>query len=216
MNAAATLDILMGRLGRSSASLRANALKEMTHIQQTKLEGGATLPWFLITEDAETVTTIGERRIKLPSDFIREVDEKPLVYKISDAVDRKLVKKPYDDLMKEYGDEASGPPEKYSVRGHYIMLFPKPDAEYTILFPGYYARQITPQDADSSENEWFKWANDVILAETGLVMASQYLKDPDLSELFRSMIQDARQRLFVSEVAREEANRDRDMDEDNL
>lgn len=214
MNVAATLDILMGRLGRNSTALRASALKEMTHAQQTKLEGGATLPYFIITENANTTTNLLDRRVRLPSDFIREVDEKPLVRKLDGAEDVVLKKASYDALVAKYGEETVGPPEAYAVRGHYIMLFPKPDIEYTIEFPGYYAKQTAPIDSVSSENEWFKWANDLIVSEAGFIMASQYLKDPDLTQLFTGMIADARNRLFRMEVAREEANRNRFMDEE--
>lgn len=212
MNVKATLDLLMKRLGnRTAPGLRESALLELQDVQENDLEGGATLPWFIITENATTKTKVDERRVALPSDFIREVEEKDFTKVVVDGVDVRLVKMGWDEAMAEFGDEAKGPPQAYVLRGNYFMLFPKPDAEYTLKLPGYYARQEAPIDSEASENGWFKWASDLMLAKAGLVMSSMYLKDPDLVQVFTGLLQRAEKRLFVAEVARQEANREREL-----
>lgn len=207
------LDLLMSRLGnRTEPSLRAICLSEMVLAQQTALEGGDQLFWFLITEDATAVTEVDERRVELPSDFIREVDEeKPLLYVPSDDTDEiQLIKKAYDEALSHYGSTAEGPPEVYALRGDYLMIFPKPDDVYTLKFPGYYARQTVVSDT-GTENAWTINAPDLLLAETGVVVATQHLQNPDKATLFLAQVARARERLVKLETAREEANRNRRM-----
>lgn len=215
MQGSKVLDLLMSRLGnRTEPALRATCLLEMQLAQEAQLEGGATLPWFLITEDATVSTTTGERRVEVPEDFIREVDqEKPLYYRPSDgSADVKLTKGSYEELMDWYKSDAEGAPEKYALRGDYFMLFPKPDAAYTLVLPGYYARQTAPADS-SVENKWLKWAADLMVAATGEVMCIQHLQSDNtaLMSSFVAMKKIAYDRLTMMEAAREEANRDRRM-----
>lgn len=215
MNVSKSLDLLMARLGnRTATGLRASCLREMQFFQENELEGGALLPWFIITENATTTTEINERRVKVPADFIREADEKELLRVVDGENDRPLVKGSWDDLLREYGDEATGAPEKYCLRGNYFMLFPKPDAEYTLKLPGYYAKQDSPVDSTSSENAWFKWVSDQLVAGTGLVIATSYLKDPELIQTFTTLLSMAKDRFQRMEVAREEANMNRSMGDD--
>lgn len=215
MNVKQTIDIVMGRLGnRTAAGLREKVLLEMRECQENDLEGGATLPWFIITENATTKTTAGERRVSLPPDFIREVEEKDFIQVLDGENDVRLVKMGYDRAIAEFGDEASGQPQAYVLRGNYFLLFPVPDAEYTLKLPGYYARQDIPIDSESSENAWFKNQSDYLLAKAGLTVASLYLKDPEVVAVFDSLLKRAERRIFVAEVARQEANRERNQGED--
>lgn len=210
MNVQKSIDIVMGRLGnRTAPPLRAKILNEMDFCQQNDLEGGATLPWFIITENAITNTKVGERRIALPPDFIREAEEKDPVKVVAGGEDVRLVKMGYDQALEEFGDESVGPPQAYALRGNYFLLFPIPDDIYQLKIPGYYARQDPPIDSEASENAWFRWASDLLVAKSGLVVASMYLKDPDLVQVFTVLLQQAQDRLFKMEVAREEANRER-------
>lgn len=209
MNAKAALDVLMGRLARSAPGLRASALNEMNVLQQTELEGGPELYWFLISEDATGQTVADERRVRLPSDFIREVDEKPLVSILDGEDDVKLIKADYEDAMIEFGTEAKGEPKVYCLRGDYLVFFPKPDDAYQLKLPGYYAKQPLIIDDVSFENAWLKWASDLLIAGTGLVIAGSYLKDPELAQLFAGQKLVAQDRLNKLATAREEANRER-------
>jgi len=213
MNVKDTLDLLMKQLGnRKDPEFRETCLKQMTVIQQN-LEGMAQLPWFLISEEATTVTTPGERRILLPQDFIREVEEQPLTLDLVDETedDVKIHRFGYDEAFHEFGTAASGKPFVYTIRGFYILLFPVPDDIYTLRLSGYYARQAPPTDNVSSENQWFRWASDLIMANTGMVMAALHIKDREKAQDFNVMQQTALARLEREQTAREEANRDRRM-----
>lgn len=212
MNTKDSLDILMGRLGRSDPDIRAKCLLEM-RLAQEALEQSETLPWFLMGEKAEATTDANERRLKLPPDFLRESEEQALLYVASDGTKKDLPKEGYDELLAHYG-QAVGPPEAYAIRAEYLMFFPIPDQEYAVEFSSYYGRQVPPEDTTASENAWFKNAADLVIARAGLMIATNYLKDAELMSTFDGLLGEAKKRLFHLEVAREEANRSRDMEED--
>lgn len=213
MNTKASLDILMGRLGRTDPDLRSKCLLEM-QLAQESLEQSETLPWFIQGEKADSLTDIDERRLRLPPDFLRESEEQELVYIDSEGEEHSLEKGSYDELREEFGAGATGEPKKYAIRNDYIVFFPIPDSQYAVAFSSYYARQTPPEDTTASENAWFKNASDLLIARAGLVIASNYLKDPELVQTFGDLHKDAKTRLFHLEVAREEANRERDMEDD--
>jgi hypothetical protein len=207
------LNLLMARLGnRTEPELRALCLLEMQLAQETIMEGGPVLPWFIVTEEATVLTTPQERRVEVPEDFIREVDqEKPLMYRPASEADKVLDKKSFEEAMTWYGSNSEGPPEVYAMRGDYFMIFPKPDAAYTLVLPGYYARQTAPADS-TAENKWQKWASDLCIATAGKQIAEKHIKDDTgLGMMFEKDIALAYDRLNRMEVAREEANRDRRM-----
>lgn len=212
MNAKDTLDVLMGRLARTSPELRTKCLLEM-RLAQESLEASETLPWFLLTESTSTETTANERRIPLPSDFLRESEEQRLIRFDSQGVEHEIVKGGYDELMDHFGSAAVGDPEAYAIRGQYILLFPVPTTVVEIEFSSYYGRQQPVEDSTSSENAWLKNVPDLLIARAGLVIASNYLKDGELVALFDGLLKDAQRRLFHLEVAREEANRERFMED---
>jgi len=212
MNVKACLDLLMGRLGgRTAPDLRAKCLQEMVTFQETEMEGAEDLPWFLITEEAETDTVPNERRILLPSDFIREVEEEDLLLIDDSGEEIKLGKVGYEEAEQRFGGSDPGTPQVYTIRGNYILLHPTPDRIMTVRFPDYYARQEQPVDSEESENGWFKWASDLMMSGPGLVVATLHLKDPELVTTMAALVTRANTRLRNATVAREEANRNRRM-----
>lgn len=217
MNVKESLDILMSRLGnRTDPDLRLKCLSEMK-LAQEALEASETLPWFILSESATAKTKapdgmLFERRLRLPADFIREADDEMLVTIEVDGQKRDLEKHPYDELYAHYGEQV-GPPEAYAVRGEYLMFFPKPDAEYTIEMSSYYSRQQAPIDSDSTPNAWFKHVPDLLIARAGVVVSTMHLKDAELAAVFAGYQKEAERRLFHLEVAREEANRQREMED---
>lgn len=213
MNTKDSLDILMGRLGRSDPSLRTKCLLEM-RLAQESLEQSETLPWFIQSEKADSATKVNDRRLRLPPDFLRESEEETLVVIDDQGIEHHLEKGAFDELLSEFGSEAVGPPQKYCIRGEYLQFFPLPDAEYPVRYSSYYSRQTPPEDTTASENAWFKNAADLVIARAGLVIATNYLKDAELTKTFDGLLGDAKRRLFHLEVAREEANRQRDMEDD--
>jgi hypothetical protein len=212
VKASKILDMLMQRLGnRTETALRASCVLEMQMVQEVRLEGGAVLPWFLIkdTDPATFVTVSNDRRVAVPTDFVRETQQ-PL-YLINDQGKRKkLFKKNWDDMVENIGLEATGEPNSYDLIGDNFQLFPIPLKVY-ILDRKYYARQATPADSDTLENGWMKWTPDLLLAETGMVMAAQYIQNMEMAGAFAGMVAAAQSRLSMMNTAREEAARDRAM-----
>jgi hypothetical protein len=206
------LDMLMQRLGnKTEPELRASCVLEMQMVQEVQLEGGPVLPWFLIkdTDPAAFKTVASDRRVGVPTDFIRET-EQPL-YLINDqGAHKKLNKKTWDDMVENFGLEATGEPDSYDVIGDNFQLFPIPLKVY-VLDRKYYARQTTPSDSGTLENGWMKWAPDLLLATTGTVMASQYVQSMEMAGVFAGMVAAAQTRLHMMNTAREEAARDRAM-----
>lgn len=217
MNVKRSLDLLMGRLGgRTRPTLRTTCLEEMVLFQQNECEGGEELPWFIITERAETDTEapvdgVGEPRIPLPTDFIREVEDKNLAYVSEDGAIIELRRVGYEELELDFLNAEPGTPEVYSMHGNYIYLGPAPDRVITIYYPAYYARQEPPSDSAESENPWFQWASDLMIAGAGIQVASLHLQNPGLVELMAASLVRARDRLNKVITAREEANRVRRM-----
>lgn len=213
MTGADVLTLLMSRLGnRTEPDLRATCLLEMNLAQQTVLEGAPYLPWFLVAEESTTLTVAGERRVVMPTDFIRQVDEeRPLYYRDSEGENHELTKSAYDRLERWYGTIAQGVPEAYAVRENYFLLFPKPDNAYTLMLPGYYSRQAAIVDG-AEENQWLKWAPDLVLAVTGVQIAEKHIDlEPVKVAGFKQDIILATDRLSRMETAREEAGRHRRM-----
>lgn len=217
MNCSQALDLLMSRLGnRTQPSLRATCLLEMVLAQQTQLEGNEHLPWFLLSEELTTVTPSDgvERRVSLPTDFLREAEEQALLIVDSEGVEHEVVKDDYDVLIQKHGyDATSDLPLEYALSGNYVHLFPIPSVQRKLRLRCY-IRDAVPQDSTSSENKWLKYAADLLIAEAGIVVASQHLQDPEMAATFAGMQQRARNRLFKAGVARDEANRMRSAGDD--
>lgn len=213
MNVKQSLDILMRRLGnRTAPGLRSACLDEMTAFQTLELEQAPELPWFIITEMTSGTAKANERRVKLPIDFLREVEGAPFEYVDADGEAHEVRKGDYSDLQDTYGTEDTGPPERYDFRGDYVVLFPIPDQDYVVRFPeGYYARQPVPEDSTDSENAWFKNVADLVMATAGLRVSTNILKDADLITAFSSDVAKAENRMVRIITAKEEANRDRTM-----
>lgn len=152
---------------RDSSDVYVSALK----LAQSQLEIGPTKPWFLLSEDANIRLTIGEQRIRLPSDFLSEYDEAGLrhIPDIASASPVDLRKEQLDQLQKDYLFEGSGAPEAYALKGEYFVIFPVPDDTYYIEMP-YYKRDEAL--TSNVENNWLKWVPYLLIGEAGLFMAT--------------------------------------------
>jgi|SRR5687768_738546 len=203
--------LLKYRLGNRT-DLDARILLEMVYAQEYKLEGtGAFLPWFLETELATITTIAGEERILLPDDFLGEVEDQALWLYDEDSATpwTELRKNDYDYLRVKY--PATGLPKQYALLGDYFALFPVPDDSYTIKMR-YYAKDDSLA-SDNIENKWLKHAGDLLIAETGLIMAG-HIFNTDLQAQFEKDASVARQRLYTKHEARRHSNRTYGMGED--
>lgn len=207
------LDLLMGRLGgRTSPALRATCLLEMNLVQDV-LEGDPLKPWFLITEDSESVLTVGERRLEVPEDFLCEVEDEEggLVIVDSTGAEHPMKKDSYDFLVDKHTLEATSDlPLEYALVGKYFMIFPLPNVALTVKMR-YKASQPDITD-DNNENAWCKNAADLLIAETGYVVCSKHVRDePNKIIEFSADSAKAKSRLSTDNVGRAEANRSRAM-----
>lgn len=207
------LDLLMKRLGnRTDSDLREACLLEMQMIQETKLEQGPVKPWFIISEETETETTPDERRVEVPDDFIQELEEEGEVIIVdSTGVDHELEKKTWKENANWHGLQSSSElPENYSLVGNYFMLFPIPTLQLKIKFR-YYAKQ-TPVSDTNTETPWTKFAADLLIAETGLMVAGRHVEvTPERVAGFEKDIMTAWDRINRENTARAEANMNRRM-----
>lgn len=147
-------------------------LTQLTRAQE-ELERGPTYPWFLLSEEATTLTSENARRVQLPPDFIAEYEYGALWYVPDDVeVDElELDKKDYDDLRKSYGTTAMGPPCAYAKDGFYFRIFPLPDAEYTLKMLYYKKDQPISSVSTDATNKWLTYAPNVLIGKAGKILA---------------------------------------------
>ena len=191
--------------------------------------GGSFLPWFLRTEITTITTTIGEERIDLPSDFLREYEEDAL-YWFNPAADPSVMQNRWIPLFKndiQYNRERWGNmwalppaspsdsqaanewfewgPKAYSLDGNYFRIFPIPQQVYTLKMI-YYARD-TPLDPNTdTENKWLKNASGVLMGEAGWQMAAT-ARDDNRMQYFQMIRDEEVARLFVFTEGQQHENR---------
>lgn len=205
------VNLIALRIGNRE-DLAAAIVAEMQLAQALRMEeAGAFVPWFLETEMTTTVTTPGDERILLPSDFLIESEEQSL-WRYDAAADQPLFemkKDSYDVLVQKY--PVPGIPVAYALSANYFLLKPTPDTEYTIKMR-YYAKDTVL--TSNIENKWLKYAPDLMIAVVGGVMATQYLQNQALAAIFQTEEAMARQRLWTKHEARQHVGRTYSMGEE--
>lgn len=206
MNREEAVSFLKTRMkNNQSAELDAIIHTEMNFVQLQELERGPFFPWFLETELADAVTAPDEYRVALPEDFICEVEEQDL-WVVVEGKPRKLTKVSSDTATAaqlEYGI-----PKGYDIRGKYFLMFPTPDAEYTLRMT-YIARQ--PLLAEGTTNAWLDEAGQWFLGRTGENISLNVLGDMELAQRFQHMAQTGRKLVHDLDIERRETNRVRQM-----
>src|SRR3990172_13346945 len=158
----AFITLLKQRCRREAdATLDARIVSEMLFIQEQILEGGLTLPWFLLSENLTAFTEIGEERIQIPinvdgvvgKDFLREHEEGTLwYYDVTRDEWIELVKEDYDSLIATYTN-GTGTPKYYALDGDYFRLKPTPDAVLQLRIKCYLREPVL---STNIENKWLK------------------------------------------------------------
>ncbi len=199
----AAVSIIAQRLGNRT-DLNDQIIAEMQFAQEA-LETEDYKPHFLLSEFADTTTTIGEERLAVPSNFIQEYDEGTLWYYDTTGatpVWTPLRKRAVEDIKN--AGLAEGPPQYYSIGNGYFRLGPVPDAEYSIKML-YYKRDTVL--TSNIENGWLKYAPRLLIARTGLDVAT-FIRDPQLVQIFGQLYTDARAKFIANEEGRKHANMD--------
>jgi hypothetical protein len=142
-----------------------NALQEA----QRELEGGQTLPWFLLKEDEVFSATVANGgAVPLPVDFLKfHKDEEPHFIS-TDNGKRYLTAKPYVEADMFYAFTDAGGPQAYTLRKDTVQFWPVPNATFDVI-ASYYARGV-PLDGDVT-NSWLLGCPDLLIARAGLAVA---------------------------------------------
>ena len=203
MDRSAAIDrVQVGLAFRTGLETRViNALQDA----QVQLERGTTLPWFLQTEVSSISTVDGEERVKVPSDFIREVDEDPLWYfngSAEEAADvwTALAKDELEVLRRTYPGE--GAPIGYNLDPSYFRIFPTPDAAYVLKMIYYKKDAVLDSDI---ENLWLEHFPLLLVGMAGFSLASG-LRDKDAITLFNAMRVEQRATMVRDTEARKHAS----------
>jgi len=200
------VSVIANRLGRRSDPARLNIATEMIVAQERLENEMEEIPWFLISEKEETATTANDERVKLPDDFLKEVDDMFLwLYDATaDDPEKELEKGFYDDIVNSERFTGSGAPKVYAIVGDYFRLRPIPDSNYTIKM--IYAKRGTALTSNI-ENEWLKHASELLIAETGMIVAENVHNDKAYARFSRDKMA-AKTALMKKMVARQMANQE--------
>jgi hypothetical protein len=194
-------ELLLQRLGKRTDLLSA-VITEMQYVQEFILEQHHWLPWFLESEWATSTTIVGEERVRVPDDFLGEIEDNHLWVKaVSDTTWTKVTKEPYDIAYERYS--GSGTPEVYSLSGEYFLLRPVPDQIFSLRMRYYNAAEVL---SSNIENLWLKYASDVMMGEVGQIMAGRYIQNPALEAQFKTDAERAWDRLYRQHIGREQMN----------
>lgn len=202
------IELLRLRCGNRKDADFANIVTlEASYVQKTELEAnGRWYPWFLESEWAEASLIADEERIPLPESFLAEIEGQVLQVKV-DNVWLDLEKKRYDEMLKQYGTEATGQPKVYDISGDYFLFRPVPEKTYQIRMR-FYKRDIDfALLTDSQTNKFLTHASDLMLGAVGRVIAAEHIQDEALTAKFQTQFAEASDRIYAITEAREHANR---------
>lgn len=178
-----------------------------------KLEKRAFLPWFLISEFNSANATVGEERLQVPTDFLREVEEEGTLWIVEDDGElTQLHKEGSQGVRAAKYYTGSGKPVVYGLVNDYFRLFPTPDDTYEFKLT-YYKEDAAITFSPDIETAWLKHAPYLVMAHAGLRVAKQS-RDPNAITIFKDMLQEAESELVSMDAARRNVNRDVSMGEE--
>lgn len=204
--------LIKARVQRSGDSTLADAdiVTEMQYIQKYVLEGGDFLPWFLITDytDASFVTVADTEAVAVPTGFLREVEDGALWIDnaSSDAANpwTELDKDSYDALRASPLYDGTGKPRKYALVSTSFYLKATPNDAYLLRLMAYFRDTVLTTNV---ENNWLAYAADWIINETGILVATNYIRDDVMAATFAAQAARAKKRVTTENEARMHANR---------
>lgn len=206
----AAVELIKARMLRTGTTATdATIVTEMQLVQEATLEGHHTLPWFTwqdtLQEAVTLVTAAGQSYVTLPVNFLREIDEGG-IWRYDSTVLKwiRLVKEDMEYLIDTVEQSEQAVPTHYSIINERLQLFHTPDAEYS-LRAVWAVKDVVL--SSNIENKWLKYAPDLVIAETGVVIARDVLRDTVAAETFMSMAQRAWDRLWRNHEGHLHANR---------
>ncbi len=209
---------IKSRLQRSTdTALDTSIINEMQFVQQYILEEGSFLPWFLLTDytDAGFITVANTETVAVPTNFLREAEEGALwIDNSADDPDAPWVEVPkddYDALRNSSLYDGTGKPKRFALVGNNLYLKKTPDAAYLLRMLAFFKDTVL---STNIENNWLKYAADWVIAETGVIMALNYIRDDIMTQAFAAQAGRARNRVHIENEARAHANRNYQMGDD--
>ena len=184
----------------------------LNFVIRANLEKDPVHPWFLLSERSTAVTTADEPRLPVPTDWIQDWEFGCLwrYDATADPIDKRLVKDDYNALKVRY--TTPGEPSHFAMAGGYYVLFPIPDAVYTIKQK--YYKQATlfvtgaAGDAPTATNVWSLNAADWLMGVAGMKMAME-MRDEKALQMFAGMKQSGREDVVRRSVEMEEIGTER-------
>lgn len=203
----AAIELIKSRLTRAGTTeLDATIITEMQFAQATVCEGAPTLPWFLLHEDLTLSISAGASSFALPAGFLREADEGGLwSYNADTGEWVPIVKEDLSYLVATQSGLAATRPGFYAIVDETTAkVFPTADIDYTLKAVWYVKDAALTGDI---ENKWLKHAADVLVAETGIIVARDILRDMSAADTFTAMRDRAWERLWRVHEGHAHANR---------
>lgn len=195
------VSVIAGRLGNRTGA-ETKIIAEMK-LRQAVLEHAPELPWFLLTRSSALATVANQQTVNTPADFLREFEDVGLYVVDTDGKDQPLDKDDFEALQRSGLFETNGLPTNYDLIGNNFYLFPTPDIVYT-LKSFYYAAALTL--TSDIENAWLKYAPDLLIADTGIVVA-RFFRDPVAAQMFKEERSEAFDVMQRENISRKEAAR---------
>lgn len=185
--------------------------------------GGSFLPWFLRSEVTTAVTTIGEERVPVPTDFIREWDDDALWW-FNPAANPNIGQNMWYPLRKDdlhynrmrfgslwpsmappYPQPPPQPsipgPRAYSLDGKYFRIFPLPNQIWQLKII-YYANDAVLTSDPASTNKWLTYAPNTLIGEAGYNVAAT-ARDNDRMQYFEKIRDEALARAYVDTIGQD-------------
>ncbi|TDI73850.1 MAG: hypothetical protein E2O82_05045 [Betaproteobacteria bacterium] len=207
------VDLIQKRNGNNTdETLRNDIINEMVQVQDSILEGDSISPWFLLTEESNAQTTVGDERVGLPADFLMPW-EYGFLFRYDVSLDDPYIEMQREDwdLIKEALNSA-GTPTHYDISGEYIFMRPVADEVFPLRMR-YIARGLSlagNYGTNNIENIWLKYASDWFIGEVGAIISEQYLQATSTKvDVFKAQATRGRERVRIKNVSIEESNKRR-------
>ncbi len=170
MDRDAVVTLIAQRLGKRGTSLDTEIVLELQQAQRI-YELWPELPWFLSTKNTGLSTTADDNSVTLPSAFIMADEDKGFFITNTEGEQQRLTKNENSEAAGTdfLGLADAALPEQYDIQAFELLLYPTPAAVHSLEL-NYFA-QDTTLSTGAIENEWLKYAPDVLISEAGLQIA---------------------------------------------
>lgn len=164
MDMAGMVKMVASRLGNRTDLDTIIADEIRRHQELLSLE--PELPWFLVQLDVTLGTTVvGDANVAYPVGFLSLLEDERTLWLVDANGGKTFLPKL---LPSDIGETSMALPEGFLESPTGIVLYPTPDAAYTVHAAGYVADVPIPE---TGENLWSKHAFDVLTASAGIDLA---------------------------------------------